>query len=218
MNPSPNAGLFCELYWGESLAEAWSVGPEHLQVHAAPDEKALVPLYGFTLPEEPFLLAERTEHGYRVFVPPNVKLERSTKRDAFHGVPESALSRRDGRTSVELPEGTTLRLTEGQLHLLVQHSVAKDREKQSRLKMVVLVAAAIALFVSMPLAFLAGGPDPETMQQNNARALAAAREKTEARRKALGIDTPLKPISPSEQKPRTDGGTPLPVPSHLGVQ
>jgi hypothetical protein len=50
MNRQASAGLFCELYWGTSLAEAWSFGPEQPRVLAAPDEKAPLPLYGFTLP------------------------------------------------------------------------------------------------------------------------------------------------------------------------
>jgi hypothetical protein len=218
MNRQANAGLFCELYWGDSLAEAWSFGPEQPQVHAAPDEKAPLPLYGFTLPEEPFLLAERTEHGYRVFVPPSVTLERSSKGDAFHSVPESQLVRREGRVSVELPEGATLRLTEGQLHLIVQHSVAKDREKPSRLKTIVRVAVVSVAFLSLPLGFLLGGPDPDQMNQSNARALEAAKEKDLARRKALGVDTPLRPLTDAEKKQKPDGGTSVPVPGGFSVQ
>lgn len=219
MNRQANAGLFCELYWGDSLAEAWSIGPEHPQVLAAPDEKALLPLYGFTLPEEPFLLAERTEHGYRVFIPPSVKLECSTKGNAFHAVPESQLVQKQGKATVELPEGTTLRLTEGQLHLLVSHSVAKDREKTNRLKAFARVAAVSALFLSLPLGFLFGGPDPDQMQQSNSRALAAAKEKEAARRKALGVDTPLKPLPGAEKKPqKSDGGTQVTVPANFSVQ
>ena len=105
MNRQVNVGLFCELYWGTSLAEAWSFGPEQPRVLAAPDEKAPLPLYGFTLPEEPFLLAERTEHGYRIFVPPSVKLERSTKGDAFHEVPAAQLVQHGGRAWVEDASG-----------------------------------------------------------------------------------------------------------------
>lgn len=218
MNRQANAGLFCELYWGDSLAEAWSFGPEQPQVLAAPDEKALLPLYGFTLPHEPFLLAERTERGYRVFVPPKVKLERSTRGDAFHVVPESQLEQREGRVSVELPEGSTLRLTEGELHLMLQHSVAKDREKPSRLKLLVQVAVGSALFLFLPLGFLLGGPDPDAMQKINARGLEAAKEKELARRKALGVDTPLHPISDAEKKQKPDAGTPAPVPGGFSVQ
>jgi hypothetical protein len=219
MNRQASAGLFCELYWGASLAEAWSFGPEQPRVLAAPDEKAPLPLYGFTLPEEPFLLAERTESGYRVFVPPGVKLERSMKGDAFHEVPSSQLAQHEGRISVELPEGTTLRLTEGQLHLLVQHSVAKEQAGRFRLRDFGWLAMVIVLFLSAPVGFLIAGPTPERMMENNARALAAAKEKELARRKAMGLDTPLKPISEEEKKKqqKPDGGTPVTVPASFSV-
>ncbi|MDY7225348.1 hypothetical protein [Hyalangium rubrum] len=218
MKPQANAGLFCELYWGKSLSEAWSFGPDQSHVHAAADEKAPLPLYGFTLPQEPFLLAERTAAGYRVFVPPAAKLERSTRGDEFHPVPDSQLVQHEGRASVELPEGTTLRLTQGELHLFLQHSVAKDRVARFRLRDFGWLLMVIVLFLSAPVGFLIAGPSPERMQESNARALAAAREKEAARRKALGIDTPLRPLTPQEQQ-QSDGGTPLKkMPGSLSVQ
>lgn len=217
MKRQVNAGLFCELYWGTSLAEAWSFGPEHPRVLAAPDEKAPLPLYGFTLPEEPYLLAERTEHGYRIFVPPSVKVERSTKGDAFHEVASSQFVQHQGRATVELPEGTTLRLIEGQLHLIVQHSVTKERVNQFRLRDFAGLALVIVLFLSAPVGFLIAGPDPARMAENNARALAAAKEKDVQRRKALGLDTPLRPISEEEKKQKPDGGTQVTVPASIGV-
>jgi hypothetical protein len=218
MKPQANAGLFCELYWGKSLSEAWSFGPEQARVHAAQNEKAPLQLYGFTLPEEPFLLAERIEKGYRIFVPPGAKLERSTRGDEFHPVPSSQIKQHEGRSSVELPEGTTLRLTEGELHLLLQHSVAKERVARFGLRDFGLLAVAIALFVSAPVGFLLAGPTPERMMESNARALAAAREREEARRKALGLDTPLRPIAPQEQQQQSDGGTQIKLPTNLSVQ
>ena len=219
MKSKANAGLFCELYWGKSLSEAWSFGPDQARVHAAPDEKAPLPLYGFTLPEEPFLLAERIANGYRIFVPPGAKVERSTRGDEYHPVPASQVVQHEGRPCVELPEGTTLRLTENELHLLIQHSVAKERVGTFGLKEIGVLAVVIALFLSAPIGFLIAGPTPERMQESNARALAAAREKEEARRKAMGLDTPLRPIKPEEQQPQqTDGGTPLRLPTNLSVQ
>jgi hypothetical protein len=219
MNQHVNAGLFCELYWGETLAEVWSFGPEQPQIHAAPDEKVPLPLYGFTLPEEPFLLAERTAQGYRVFIPPGVKLERSTKGDAFHGVPESQIVQHAGRRCVELPEGPTLRLSEGELRLLIQHSVAKDREKHSRVKLLARVAVAAIAFLSLPVGLFVWAPDPLQMQENNARAIRAAKEKDLARRRALGIDTPLRPLTQTEQQEqKPDGGTSVTLPASFSVQ
>jgi hypothetical protein len=216
MKPTASAGLFCELYWGTSLSEAWSFGPTQEQVHAGLDGKAPLPLYGFTLPEEPFLLAERTGHGYRVFVPPAATVEHGTPGGGFQAVPEAQLSRREGRTSVELPEGTTLRLTQGQLHLYLQHSVAKDRVPGLKPRELAWLAVVIVVFVSAPLSFLIAGPSPEEMAQSNARAIAAAREKEAERRKLLGVDTPARPIT--EVPAASDGGTQLRVPGSYSVQ
>jgi hypothetical protein len=222
--PAPSAtqadgGLFCELYWGTSLAEAWSYGPEHAQVHAAPDEKAPLPLYGFTLPEEPFLLAERTKEGWRIHVPPAARVERSTRGDAFHPVSPSDLTTTGSRTSVELREGMTLRLVEGELRLMVQPSVVKDRAARFRVRDVAWLVVVSVLFLSAPVAFLVMGPSPAKMAENNARALRAAKEREDARRKELGLDKPLKPLTEAEQKTKKqDGDGRVTVPASFGVR
>ncbi|MDC0714947.1 hypothetical protein POL68_41245 [Stigmatella sp. ncwal1] len=216
MKPTASAGLFCELYWGTSLSEAWSFGPGQPQVHAAQDQKAPLQLYGFTLPEEPFLLAERTQHGYRIFIPPGVTLERSLPGEGFQSVPESQLARQQDRISVELLEGSTLRLTKGELHLYLQHSVAKERVPGLRLRDMGWLAVVILLFLSAPLGLLIAGRTPERIAESNARVLAAAREKEAERRKSLGVDTPLRPIT--DPPPPSDGGTQLKVPASFSVQ
>jgi hypothetical protein len=218
MSTKPSGGLYCELYWGTNLSEAWSYGPEQSQVHAAPDEKAALPLYGFTLPEEPFLLAERTERGWRIHLPPAVSTQRRVRGDAFGTVPETDLRRQDGRTSVELSEGTTLRLTEGQLHLVVQSSVVKERVGRLQLKDFGWLMVVSALFLSLPVGFLIAGPTPERAAESNARALKAAAEQEAARRKAMGLNTPLRPITDAERAQQTDGGTGVNVPGFFRVR
>lgn len=221
--PEANAGLFCELYWGTNRAEAWSFGPEQPQVRAAPDEKAPLPLYGFTLPEEGFLLAERTEQGYRVYVPPAARLERSQRKDAFREVSPSQLPQHEGRAYVELTEGVSLRLIEGQLTLLVQPSVAQDRVGRHRLRDLAWLAVVAVLFLSAPVGFLLAGPSsPEQMAESNARALKAAREKEEKRRRDLGLDTPRRPMTEEEKKQlqppqQPDGGSRMNIPASFGV-
>jgi hypothetical protein len=207
-------GLFCELFWGTTRNEVWSFGPEQTRVLAAQDEKTALPLYGFTLPEEPYLLAERTEKGYRVFVPPAARVERSRRGDAFRPVPEAELQRTGDRTSVELMQGDLLRLCEGELALHITYSVAGKREASVRLRDLGWVAMGAALFLSLPVGFLFAGPTPEKMAESNARALKAAREREEAERKRLGVDQPARPISPDEQKP--DAGVKT-LPANLGV-
>ena len=114
-------------------------------------------------------------------------------------------------------EGTTLRLTEGQLHLLVQHSVTKERVGRFRLRDFGWLAMVIVLFLSAPVGFLIAGPDPARMAENNARAIAAAKEKEKERRKALGLDTPLRPLTEHEKKHKPDAGTQVTVPASFGV-
>lgn len=211
MNTKPGGGLYCELYWGTNLSEAWSYGPEQAHVHAAPDEKAPLPLYGFTLPEEPFLFAERTERGWRIHLPPAVRAERRVRGDGFGAVPDTELRRQDGRASVELSDGMTLRLSEGELHLVVQGSVVKERVGRLQWKDMGWLAVVSALFLSLPVGFLIAGPTPERKAESNARALKAAAEKEAERRKALGLDTPLRPLTDSERAAQqADGGVHVP--------
>lgn len=217
MKTQVNAGLFCELYWGTSLAEAWSFGPEQAQVRAAPDEKAPLPLYGFTLPEEGFVLAERTAAGYRVYVPPNARVERSLRKDAFRELPVSELPQHEGRAYVELTDGVTLHVTEGQLSLHLHQSVVKERAGGLRLRELAWLGIVALLFLSAPIGFLIAGPTPERMAEANARALRAAREKEEARRKAMGLDKPLRPLTEAERQQQQDGGSRMNVPASIGV-
>jgi hypothetical protein len=212
MRTEANDGLFCELYWGTTLNEARSFGPEQPRVLAAADETVPLPLYGFTLPEEPFLLAERTERGYRVFVPPAVRVERSRRGDAFRAVPASELQRTGGRAWLELTQDDRLRFSEGELSLLLAPSVAGKRAPSLRLRDLGWLAMVSALFLSLPVGFLIAGPSPERMAESNARAIAAAREREQAERKRLGVDAPARPIT---QDSRPDGG--LTLPANLGV-
>ncbi|MFP2913332.1 hypothetical protein ACLESD_51715 [Pyxidicoccus sp. 3LFB2] len=218
MSTKPNGGLYCELYWGTNLSEAWNYGPEQSSIHAAPDETASMPLYGFTLPEEPFLLAERTERGWLIHLPPSVRTERKVRGDAFGAVPETELRRKDGRTSVELSDGMTLRLSEGHLALVVQDSVVKERVGRLQWKDFGWLVVVSALFLSLPVGFLIAGPTPERKAEANARALKMAAEKEAERRKALGVDTPLRPLSDTERAQQSDGGTNSNLPGYFRVR
>jgi hypothetical protein len=210
-----NDGLFCELYWGTTRNEAWSFDSEQPRVLAAQDETAPLPLYGFTLPEEPYLLAERTEHGYRVFVPPAARLERSRRGEAFRAVPEAELQRTGDRAWVELTQDDRLRLSEGELSLHLAPSVTGKRTSGLGLKDFGWLAMVSLLFLSMPVGFLLAGPSPERMAESNARALTQAREREQAERKRLGVDTPARPISPEAARP--DAGMKT-LPANLGIQ
>jgi hypothetical protein len=213
MKKDGNTGLFCELYWGTNLSEAWSFGTEQGRVLAAPDETVPLPLYGFTLPQEPYVLAEPTPTGWRIFPPPAARLEVSRRGDAFRTVPPEELRQHEGRPCLELSKDITLRLTEGQLSLRVESSVAGKRVSGLGLRDYAWLAVVCILFLSMPVGFLIAGPTPEKMAESNARAIAKARELEAAERKRLGVDTPARPIPQTEQR---DGGM-QPLPANLRV-
>ncbi|MGZ3461787.1 MAG: hypothetical protein ACXU86_25120, partial [Archangium sp.] len=98
-----------------------------------------------------------------------------------------------------------------ELALLLTHSVAGKREATLRLKDIGWLALVSALFLSLPVGFLLAGPSPQRMAESNARALAAAREREQAERKRLGVDTPARPVPPDS---RPDGGVRLPLGIH----
>ncbi|GHG74417.1 hypothetical protein [Comamonas sp. JC664] len=218
MNSKAGGGLFCELYWGNNLSEAWSYGPEQSSVHAAPDETALLPLYGFTLPEEPFLIAERTPQGWRIHLPPAARAERSVKGDGYAALPAGDLRRAAGRTSVDLAEGMTLRLSEGQLSLRIQASVVKDQVNRLQWKDFGWLAIVSMLFLSLPVGFLVAGPTPQRMEESKERAMKMAADKEAERRKALGLNTPLRPLTEEELGAKQDAGSDVTVPAYLRVR
>ena len=188
-------GLFCEFYWGSTLNEVRSFKPEQQQVHAAPDETVSLPLYGFTLPQEPFLLAERTAQGYRVFIPPATRVERSRNGDAFRAVPASEVKDPGPQAWVELPPDERLRLSQGERALLLTRSVA-GRSEGLKLKDLGWLWMLIALFLSLPVGLYFAGYSREHMAEAAARALEAQKELERAERKRLGVDTPAHPLPP----------------------
>ena len=208
MKTERSPGLYCELHWGTELSEAWSFGPEVAEVHAAADETAALPLYGFTLPEEPFLLAERSGTGLRIFVPPQSRVEqRPGKQDAWRPVEPGVDAR--GRRFVELQGESAVRLLEGELALWLQPSLRRFRVAKLGARELLWMGALAFLFLSAPLGFFAMWPDPAKQAESNARAIETARAKAQAERRALGVDDRMKAM-PSAPAP--DGGTvPLPL-------
>ncbi|ATB46921.1 hypothetical protein [Corallococcus macrosporus] len=218
MNTKAGGGLFCELYWGDNLSEAWSYGPERANVHAAPDETAPLPLYGFTLPEEPFLLAERTAQGWRIHLPPAARAERALKGDSYAAVPATDLRQHEGRATIDLAEGMTLRISEGQLSLRLQGSVVKEQVNRLRWKDFGWLVVVSMLFLSLPVGFLIAGPTPQRMEESKVRAMRLAAEKEAERRKAMGLDTPMRPLTDAEREAKSDAGDDVTVPAFLRVR
>lgn len=215
MPTSPLHGLFCQLFWGREPAEARSFGPEVESVQAAPDERAPLPLYGFTLDAEPFLLARRTASGYRVFVPPQAQVARGERGALPHPVAREQLPREDGRPYVDLEAGGALDLTEGRLRLRVQPSVpAGARERRGLRAAVVVVAAAVGT-LTLPIGFLFSRATQEDADRLSERAFQKRSEHEERVRRELEARYPT--------SIQTDAGVPdgrerVKLPTHLSVE
>ena len=208
-------GLFCELYWGTTLNEVRSFGPKQERVLAAADETVGIPLYGFTLPEEPFLMAERTAHGYRVFIPPATRVERSQRGDAFHALPASEWQHTGAQAWVDLAPEQRLRLSQGELSVLLTHSVA-GKSAGLRLRDFGLLAALVAFLLTIPVGIHFAGYSPEHMAETTARALEAKARLEQLERQRLGVDTPARPLPPA-QGSQADAGV-KPLPGNFGVR
>lgn len=209
------SGLFCEIFWGEELSEARSFGAEVDTVLAAADERAPLPLYGFTLEVEPFTLARRTDAGFRVYVPPRASVERRTPGGGLEHLASSQLPQEGGRGYVDVSAGELLQLREGELRLVVQPATVAGREAGARWRVALVVAIAVAATVTLPLGFLLSRPTKEEADALTVRAKALAREHQEAERKRLEA------LYPTHVE--TDGGVPdarerLKLPSSITVR
>lgn len=110
------ARIYFELFWGEARQGANSFGPtkKDKPVTAGLLDSAMLPLYGFTLPEG-FPIAESSGGGYRLFIPPRAEVERRRTNGAFTPVPPTEVEKSRGRRSVALQLGSAVCLREGDM-------------------------------------------------------------------------------------------------------
>jgi outer membrane biosynthesis protein TonB len=110
------ARIYFELFWGEGRQGANSFGPtkKDKPVTAGLLDNAMLPLYGFTLPEG-FPIAESSGGGYRLFIPPRAELERRRADGTFAPVPPTEVEKSGGRRSVSLQLGSAVCLREGDM-------------------------------------------------------------------------------------------------------
>jgi len=92
------ARIYFELFWGEGRQGANSFGPtkKDKPVTAGLLDSAMMPLYGFTLPEG-FPIAESSGGGYRLFIPPRADVERRRTDGTFALVPQTEVEKSGGR-------------------------------------------------------------------------------------------------------------------------
>ncbi len=110
------ARIYFELFWGQARQGANSFGPtkKDKPVTAGLLDSAMLPLYGFTLPEG-FPITESSGGGYRLFIPPRAEIERRRADGTFVAVPPTEVEKSGGRRSVSLQLGSAVCLREGEM-------------------------------------------------------------------------------------------------------
>ena len=144
--------------------EARSYSRKDGTVVAGVDEQATYPLFGFQLEggAESYPIAEWRGDSVRFFPPPLAVMEKPKAggpKGAYEPLPAEAVGNEGGRRFVDLPSGSTLKVTEGDSLLLVTVDLLKERAgfdlKKAMFYLVFLVTAALG----PPLAFFFIGPD-----------------------------------------------------------
>ncbi len=110
------ARIYFELFWGQARQGANSFGPtkKDKPVTAGLLESAMLPLFGFTLPEG-FPIAESSGGGYRLFIPPRAEVDRRRADGTFAPIPPTEVEKSRGRRSVSLQLGSAVCLREGDM-------------------------------------------------------------------------------------------------------
>lgn len=170
--PAVSAGkgapwLNFELYWGDVRKEARSFGPidPKKPVVGAAAEAAAVPLWGFSLPEEHFHLAESAGQSFRVFVPPGAVVEKQgAGSDAFYPVSPKELELSGKRRFITLANGMAARFSEGEMSLVAYVAPKPERLRGNPLRGMPWLALAVFLLqLSGALWFVLFGPKPREL-------------------------------------------------------
>ena len=212
--------LYLELYWGGIRREARRFSPGKKPLVASDAEKDAMPLWGFSLPEEGFTLAEPLNGGYRLYVPPGSAVEKANTGGRYTPVQITALEADGTRRFITLREGTAARLTQGQMSLVAY--AAPPPEKVWVNPLAGLPWLALCCFFLMGSgfgAFLVLKPQtpesPDFMQKNlppvALRLLAPEpKKKEEAKKKLAEIKEKAKPEKKAEKAPEKVAETPKP--------
>lgn len=215
------AQLYLELYWGGVRREArrFSGGKQPLQ--AAADEKAGMPLWGFALPEEGFTLAEAINGAYRLYVPPGSVVEKANSGARYQQVQITALEADGTRRFITLRDGTSARLSQGQMSLVAYAAPKPEKTFVNPLSgMPWLALVCFFLFGGGFGAFIALKPQlpesPDFLQKNlppvALRLLAPEpKKKEEAKKKLEAIKARAKPEKKAEKPPEKVVERPKPV-------
>ncbi len=113
--------IYFELYWHDARQMACSFGPTKSKkpITSGLADVAMVPFYGFSMPEG-FPLAESAGRGaYRVYLPPKAELDRRRSDGRFVEAGPGEVESYDGRKCVLLQSGNAVALREGDMTCFV---------------------------------------------------------------------------------------------------
>ncbi len=153
--------IYFNLTWGSVRTESKSFALEDGTVLAGTDDKAQLPLFGFSLPAESYPIAEWDGEAVRLYPPPGTTLELSKGGGPLQPISEAELQALGGRTFVRLQRGTTLHARSGDQLLSVTLDLLRDRAPAEKQKAIFWLILLITATLGGPLAFLLVGPDPD---------------------------------------------------------
>lgn len=214
------AQLYFELYWGGIRREARRFAPGKEPVQASDAEKNAIPLWGFSLPEEGFTLAESLNGAYRVYVPPGSAVEKANTGGKYQPVQLTALEADGSRRFITLREGTAARFTQGQMSLVAYAAPMPEKVRVNPLAGLPWLALfCFFLFGAGFGAFIVLRPQspesPDFMQKNlppvALRLLSPEpKKKEEAKKKLAEIKKKAQPEKKAEKAPEKVVETPKP--------
>jgi outer membrane biosynthesis protein TonB len=109
--------LYLELYWGAVRRDARSFARDKKPILAGERDAAQFPLWGFSVGEGDFILAESEPNGFRLYAPSSAAVEKK-KGEHFHPVNAREMDRDGGRAYLPLTKGSAVRLTRGEMTLV----------------------------------------------------------------------------------------------------
>lgn len=206
--------LYLELYWGDVRRDARSFRTDKKKpVVACATESAPMPLWGFSLPEEPYVLAESAGNGFRLYIPPGAAVERKKGSD-FQPVAVRELEVEGTRRYIGLTKGAAARLCKGQMTLVAYVATRPERVFVNPFRGLPWVALFFfALFGGGLLYFILFGPRPPETADFTAKNLPPVavrliapqpKKKEEAKKKLEALKEEAKQKEETKEPPKKE--------------
>ncbi len=121
--------LYFELYWRDSRQVARSFGPtsEKKPITSGLADVAMVPLYGFTMPEGFPIADSASRSAYRLYLPAKAEVEKRRGDGRFAPVGPAEVETVSGRKCLTLQTGNAVALREGDMTCFVYVAPRPER-------------------------------------------------------------------------------------------